>query len=593
MNRRPSRTCLLSRCSRAFTSHRPLNASFDIPQHPCFSLLDQHKTITNAMAESTAATTPNAAILTRFLGFPLTPGESRLSSYVDYPKVLRSKDTDVCFRLYDSDTRRWLGVQLTEVESPVPKTALLDDAKNKATREVLFKEIQEKIDNGVPLTFVVAKFDGTIVSNSSSPKKDVTPGTYYAPPAAYELPDIKTISRSELIELDRLAPFVDVVRPDSADPSEKLVFKHYESIEGLSVEWNTIQISARLQHPHIIPIRHLVLHEGRSGGVVGYTTPFIPSGNLSVNRTFKLKHAQQLFTLIDDLNLGHGIILKAIHSNPWKYFTIDPTTDNLILTSLGPDLFILSQPPNDSSPTTTNQPAEPSELNEFDQLYEDDTPSLKPPTPKPTTGTKPSLPPISIPFAQVTATTLQTLHHLLTSNPHSPSSHSTTPKHWTPTTILSTPWVPTPDLTLDKPITAYRDLALEWAKTRETRGDLTPSNTRTSASARDVKFPQWNTPEGETVPVKGKYWDPLWGTMREEGVVYVSGGAFYKRDAERAKREVVGWVRPGRGKVEEAKGGVVLLASGMWEAVYEGPEVGGSDAKAAGGSGETKPTKAE
>jgi len=132
--------------------------------------------------------------------------------------------------------------------------------------------------------------DGTIVCTSSDVSKDITPGTYYAPSDDYQLSNaIPTIARDRLIEVCRLAPFTDAVAPISS-PSERLVFKHYENDKLMTDVWYSIQIMAGMQsHPHIVPLRHLVLHDG---GVVGFTMPFLTGGTLEATRAsrpFKLK----------------------------------------------------------------------------------------------------------------------------------------------------------------------------------------------------------------------------------------------------------------------------------------------------------------
>ncbi|KAK3341969.1 hypothetical protein B0T25DRAFT_586040 [Lasiosphaeria hispida] len=143
-------------------------------------------------------------------------------------------------------------------------------------------------------TDVVMTADGIIVSTSSDVSKDVTPGTYYAPPDDYQLSrssssssKVATVPRDRLIELGRLAPFTNVVAPISS-PSERLVFKHYEDDKVMTDVW--------------------------------------------ASRAFKLKWAKQLFQALDDLNLQHGINHQDIHL---RNLMVDPVTDNLMIIDLG------------------------------------------------------------------------------------------------------------------------------------------------------------------------------------------------------------------------------------------------------------------
>lgn len=93
-------------------------------------------------------------------------------------------------------------------------------------------------------------------------------------------------------------------------------------------------------HPNIVPIRHLVVHEkvdgsDSSAAVVGFTMPFIPGGSLKAARTtriFKLKWAEQLFDVIDDLNLQYGIVHGDVRL---RNQMVDPATDNLVLIDFG------------------------------------------------------------------------------------------------------------------------------------------------------------------------------------------------------------------------------------------------------------------
>jgi len=101
--------------------------------------------------------------------------------------------------------------------------------------------------------------------------------------------------------------------------------------------WLEVQWLARLSgHPHLIPLRHLVVVEGlERGGVVGFTVLFLPGGSLEASRKirpFKLKWAKQLCQVVDDLNLQYGIAHTDVRA---CNMMVDPATDNLVLIDFG------------------------------------------------------------------------------------------------------------------------------------------------------------------------------------------------------------------------------------------------------------------
>jgi hypothetical protein len=59
---------------------------------------------------------------------------------------------------------------------------------------------------------------------------------------------------------------------------------------------------------NIIPFGRIVVDE-LEGRVVGFTSGYVPGGNLEANRSriFKLKWLQQLIKVVDDLSLEYGI----------------------------------------------------------------------------------------------------------------------------------------------------------------------------------------------------------------------------------------------------------------------------------------------
>lgn len=130
-------------------------------------------------------------------------------------------------------------------------------------------------------------------------------------------PRIETILRSQLVELRRLKDGVDVcVRDISTDKKfgseNHLVFKYYYRGSKARLFWNevTTLLALPAHLPNVLPIKHLVLDETTNSGVVGFTMPFITSGDLGrwcENHPIKWKWVRQLMLAVDRLNLAYGV----------------------------------------------------------------------------------------------------------------------------------------------------------------------------------------------------------------------------------------------------------------------------------------------
>ncbi|KAJ9161980.1 hypothetical protein NKR19_g1682 [Coniochaeta hoffmannii] len=146
------------------------------------------------------------------------------------------------------------------------------------------------------------------------------------------------LARHELIEVTRLIAFADVVTPVSSSSveQERLVFKYYQHVFDIRANWNAIHIGAKLStHPHICPVRHVIVDEIDRSRVVGFTAPFFPGGDIyetRASRPFKLKWAKQLFQTLDDLHLKYGVYHGDVSSHN---MVIDPATDILVLIDFG------------------------------------------------------------------------------------------------------------------------------------------------------------------------------------------------------------------------------------------------------------------
>lgn len=466
----------------------------------------------------------------------------------------------VCFPIHDGDSRRWLRLTIVDVDKATYQSWFSPHCYE--AWAPVHNALAALMDSGQTpdVTDVVMTADGTIVSTSSDVSKDVTPGTYYAPPDKYQLPSrskVAAIPRDRLIELGRLAPFTDIVAPVSS-PSERLVFKHYEDDKVMTDVWYSIQVMAGMAgHPHLVPIRHLVVHE-HSGGVVGFTMPFLAGGSLEATRAsrpFKLKWAQQLFQTLDDLNLQHGIDHRDIRL---RNLMVDPATDNLVIIDLG-----VARRRGLRGGTCIPPAAR--------HVQSGSVPLL------------PFLQPSSEEEAQAAAANVDigrdldvnaaivAVHDLVTRNP-ADQSWATESGLWNGRgidAITAGPWTAHPDARLDSPAEAFHAALTDWLRRRRAdprypRGPSTP-----------LAFPKYMPiPRADRVRMLD-YQDPLSTCESKEPVahVVVSGYDFYRRDALRAGRAVVDWTRPLANALDPAR---TLLATGQYAGEGEEKPTGDS-----------------
>ncbi|EAQ87783.1 hypothetical protein CHGG_04402 [Chaetomium globosum CBS 148.51] len=206
------------------------------------------------------------------------------------------------------------------------------------TEEVAFEHFKKHVDGlGRDVTLIHLAPDGCIISVSTDLINDVTECVYYPQLNLIQLSaGVRTILRSELRELDRFIGNVDLVSyqaesdDSKASVTKTAVFKYYWNSQFVGKIWDEMNLWLRLSHhPNIVPIDRLVLDEVQ-GGVVGFTTIFIPGGTLedNVSRTFKLKWCKQLMALVDDLNLRYGIAHQDIVP---RNLLVDESTDNIML----------------------------------------------------------------------------------------------------------------------------------------------------------------------------------------------------------------------------------------------------------------------
>lgn len=468
---------------------------------------------------------------------------------------------------YDGDTRRWIGLHVVDMDDTTARLFEWDGCPTAWAS--LFRALAARIDSGLApdVTVVSMAADGTILSTSVDPLRDATPGTQYAMLEDYQLPGsscVETISRDELVEVARLAPFVDVVTPVSS-PSRRLVFKHYEDGDAMPRIWHDIQIPAMLSaHPNIVSVQHLVVHEKR-GAVVGFTVPFIPGGSLlatRTSRTFKLKWAKQLFQTIDDINLKYGIVHGDLRL---RNLMVDPATDNLMLIDFGMAAKRGEYPYRKN--TTYMPPIASDDLGrDLPDLNLSDLFFTQPGTEAPPKAREKNNPDVNAAIALVV--------DLVTRGP-ADNPDEVDRVGWLNGIGIDDatkgPWTTHPDARLDHPAEDYRAALVDWLRRRD--ADARDDVSLAPASA-PLDFPDhMPLPAADTVPMPD-YLDPL---MVDLGLppalqnVAVSGYKFFRRNAVRDGRAVVEWARPTHVALDRSR---TLLATGKYADEGEGRNEG-------------------
>ncbi|KAI2470697.1 hypothetical protein F4781DRAFT_389488 [Annulohypoxylon bovei var. microspora] len=222
--------------------------------------------------------------------------------------------------ILDWDQRRIIAVTMDEEQD---------------SEDVAVEHLKKHIDNLASDVYAIRlSQDGDLISVSTDLKHDETLCEYHPPLQEIQKPDcVKTVTRLDLVELDRLGPNVDLVSytpcPNIKKP-KKVVFKYYFLAQFVGKIWTELNLWMRLpQHQNIVPFDRIVLDE-LEGQVVGFTSLYIPGGTIEENlsRVFKLKWLKQLIHVVDDLNLKYGIAHQDIA--PYNLL-VNPETDALML----------------------------------------------------------------------------------------------------------------------------------------------------------------------------------------------------------------------------------------------------------------------
>lgn len=127
--------------------------------------------------------------------------------------------------------------------------------------------------------------DGLLTEVSTDQEEDDTLCLAYIPFSLCEsLSNCRTVQYSNLKELDRLGPFIDLVSYENESRiPQKVVFKFNVLNKPLRMQmaWDELNIFKSLPpHPNIIQFDRVVL-EDQESRVIGFTTKYIPGGTLA------------------------------------------------------------------------------------------------------------------------------------------------------------------------------------------------------------------------------------------------------------------------------------------------------------------------
>lgn len=195
--------------------------------------------------------------------------------------------------------------------------------------------LERHIDSLAPNVYAIeVSKDGELIAVSSNPRDDSTEVPFFPRLQDLRYPWIRTVTRRELRELDRIRPNLDLV----SYRHRKAVFKYSFLDSRLSHQrWDELNILIRLSsHQNIIPFHRVVVEKLRGHErIVGFTTQYIAGGTLDIYTQnpdymflFKLKWLKQLINTIDDLNYKYGIAHQDLAP---QNLIIHQATDKILL----------------------------------------------------------------------------------------------------------------------------------------------------------------------------------------------------------------------------------------------------------------------
>ncbi|KAG5657365.1 hypothetical protein KAF25_005929 [Fusarium avenaceum] len=308
------------------------------------------------------------------------------------------------------------------------------------------------------------------------------------------------VRRDELKELDRLGPDADLVMyPLGAkEPAKRAVFKYYFMWQYARMSWKEMSLWMRLpRHSNIAPFDRVVVDE-LEGRVVGFTSTYVPGGNLEENksRVFKLKWLQQLIQVVDDLNLKYNIAHQDIAP---RNLVVDESTDSVMLFDFNFAARINFPTPDEG---------------EYHSEHRNDVKGVV-----------------------FTAYEIITQDNSVRNMSHESQSLNS----------LGVNWVKHPEVNLDHPVASYQILLQEWQKRRAM--DIHPAYPDRPSSAID--WPSMPKPPQKTICVKNVQGEPSYITMDN----------FYERQQDLLDRgdKVLNWERPPQRVLD---GGARILSSG-------------------------------
>ncbi|KAI0097677.1 hypothetical protein GGR51DRAFT_540303 [Nemania sp. FL0031] len=138
---------------------------------------------------------------------------------------------------------------------------------------------------------------------------------------------LPTINRSQMTEVDRVAPRVDIMK-DTSRGDERIVAKWLLVLNADFVWREMLLLNSIPAHPHIVPIYRIIVDDA-SGRILGWASKYVDGSDLEADKSrFKMKWLRQLLETVDYLHLELGITHGDLQL---KNMLVDKATDKLLL----------------------------------------------------------------------------------------------------------------------------------------------------------------------------------------------------------------------------------------------------------------------